>query len=84
MTQRTHDPGKLSVCHVTFHVMCLSIFVVVFNCHMCMYPHLFSLLVCFNIFKLLDHCNWLAAVVVFLPNLAFIIHVLIPLFFCMM
>ena len=27
-------PEKPSVRHVTFHVTCLSIFVVVFNCHM--------------------------------------------------
>ena len=36
----------------------------------------------FNIFQLWDHCNWLIAVVVSLPNFAFII--LIPLFFCIM
>ena len=33
-TQRTHDPGKQSVSHVTFHVTCLSVSVVVFNCLM--------------------------------------------------
>ena len=33
-TQRTHDPGKQSVRHVTFHVTCLSVSVVVFNCKM--------------------------------------------------
>ena len=69
-----------------FHV-CLSIFFSSFfflNRHIHVYPHLFSLFGCVNIFKLWDHCNWLAAVVVFLPNLAFIIHVLIPLFFCIM
>ena len=36
-TQRTHDPRKPSVRHVTFHVTCLSVSVVVFNCHMKFY-----------------------------------------------
>ena len=34
MTQRTYDPGKQSVRHVTLHVTCLSVSVVVFNCLM--------------------------------------------------
>ena len=32
-TQWTHDPGKPSVRHVTYRVMCLPVFVVAFNCH---------------------------------------------------
>ena len=32
-TQRTHDPGKQSVRHVTFHVTCLSVSVVVLLSH---------------------------------------------------
>ena len=67
-TQRTHDPGKQSVRHVTFHVTCLSVSVVVFNCHMKFH--------CFYIsFKLWDHCTWLTAIVAPLPiKYLFIIH----------
>ena len=32
-----HDPGKQSLRHVAFHVTCLSVSVVVFNCHMKFY-----------------------------------------------
>ena len=70
-----------NVSRVLVHFLFFSFFL---HRHIHVYPHLFSLFGCFNIFKLWDHCNWLAAVVVFLPNLAFSIHVLIPLFFCIM
>ena len=67
-TQRTNYPGKPSVRHRTFHVTCLSVSVVVFNCHMKLYCFL-------HIFKLWDHYNWLTAVVAQLPiKHLFIIH----------
>ena len=64
-TLRTHDPEKPSVLHVTFHVTCLSVSIVIR-----------SFTVSYIYFKLWDHCNWLTTVVAPLPikRLLFIVQ----------